>query len=377
WCAAETDSTPAALPSDPERIYRITVTGGTTGMPKGVLHMHRQAAVNTTAFLAVLRYDVKPRFLLVAPMTHAAGLVAFHVLALGGELHFMRRAEPADMLRTVAHRHISTSVLPPTVLYDLLACSDSRRMVYPSLRYLLIGTAPVSADKLREAVQVFGPTVAQIYGQSECPMAAFLSPREIARAVEDPSLAQRLLSCGRPLPGTELGIMDEQGALLADGERGEIVARSGQVMKGYLANPEATQECSAFGWHHTSDIGYRDADGYYYVVDRKRDLIISGGFNVYPSEVEQVLWSHPAVHDCAVVGVPDDRWGEAVKAVVMLKQGAQASADELISLCKERLGSVKAPKTIEFWSDLPRSPVGKVLRRVIRDRFWADSARRI
>ncbi|MFO0234956.1 MAG: class I adenylate-forming enzyme family protein [Burkholderiales bacterium] len=375
WCEGEPDTTPPALEADPLRIYRITVTGGTTGSPKGVLHAHRQAVVNTRAFLEVLPYDVEPRYLLVAPMTHAAGLVAFHVLARGGQVHFRRRADPAELLRTLAESRITTTVMPPTLLYDLLAHPDARRHAYPALRYLLVGTAPVSAEKLREAVEVFGPALGQLYGQSECPMAAFLSPAAIAGAVADPALAHRLLSCGAPLPGTALAIMDDTGRLLPDGERGEIVARSGQVMLGYLDQPDATAACSAHGWHHTSDLGYRDADGLYYVVDRKRDLIISGGFNVYPGEVEQVIWSHPAVQDCAVVGVPDARWGEAVKAVVLLKPGASATADELIALCKAQLGSVKSPKTVEFWPELPRSPVGKVLKRVIRDRFWAGASR--
>jgi acyl-CoA synthetase (AMP-forming)/AMP-acid ligase II len=171
--------------------------------------------------------------------------------------------------------------------------------------------------------------------------------------------------------------MDDHGRLLPDGEHGEIVMRSNQVMRGYLDNPEATAECSTFGWHHTSDIGYRDAAGLYYIVDRKRDLIISGGFNVYPSEVEQVIWSHPAVQDCAVIGVPDERWGEAVKAVVLLKPGLHVSEEALIALCKAKVGSVKAPKTVEFWPELPRSAVGKVLKRSIRERYWAGIDRKI
>lgn len=377
WMADHPAVAPPWLADDPLRIYRITLTGGTTGAPKGVLHAHLQAEVNTSAFLAVLHYDIEPRYLLVAPMTHAAGLVAFHVLALGGQVHFMARADTAGMLETLVRERITTTVLPPTVLYSLLAHPGVADRAYPALRYMLVGTAPVSADKLCEAVATFGPVVGQIYGQSECPMAAYLSPADVAEAVEHQPLAARLLSCGRPLPTTLMAVMDDQGRLLADGERGEIVMRSNQVMRGYLDNPQATAECSAFGWHHTSDIGYRDAQGYYYIVDRKRDLIISGGFNVYPSEVEQVIWSHPAVQDCAVIGVPDERWGEAVKAVVMLKPGATASEAELIALCKAKVGSLKAPKTVEFWPDLPRSPLGKVLKRVIRDVYWAGTARRI
>jgi acyl-CoA synthetase (AMP-forming)/AMP-acid ligase II len=208
-------------------------------------------------------------------------------------------------------------------------------------------------------------------------MATYLSPQVVADAVANSERAGRLLSCGRPLPLTLMAIMDDDGRLLSDGERGEIVMRSNQVMRGFVDNPGATADCSAFDWHHTSDIGYRDADGFYYIVDRKRDLIISGGFNVYPSEVEQVIWSHPAVQDCAVIGVPDERWGEAVKAVVLLKPGVQVSEADLIALCKSRVGSLKAPKTVEFWPELPRSAVGKVLKRSIRERYWAGIDRKI
>jgi acyl-CoA synthetase (AMP-forming)/AMP-acid ligase II len=171
--------------------------------------------------------------------------------------------------------------------------------------------------------------------------------------------------------------MDDDGNLLPRGERGEIVVRGNLVMKGYFNNPEATEEVSKFGWHHTGDIGILDEDGYIYIVDRKKDMIISGGFNVYPSEIEQVLWAHPAVGDCAVIGVPDDKWGEAVKAVIELKPGAAATEAEIIALCKEKLGGVKAPKTVDFIDALPRSAVGKVLKKDLRARYWVGRERTI
>jgi acyl-CoA synthetase (AMP-forming)/AMP-acid ligase II len=167
------------------------------------------------------------------------------------------------------------------------------------------------------------------------------------------------------------------GKLLPRGERGEIVVRGSLVMKGYYNNVEATAEASAFGWHHTGDIGVIDEDGFVYIVDRKKDMIISGGFNVFPGEVEQVLWSHPAVQDCAVIGIPDEKWGEAVKAVVELKPGMTVEADELIRLAKEKLGGVKAPKTVDFVDTLPRSPVGKVLKKTLREPYWVGHERKI
>jgi acyl-CoA synthetase (AMP-forming)/AMP-acid ligase II len=172
-------------------------------------------------------------------------------------------------------------------------------------------------------------------------------------------------------------VMDDEGRLLPRGERGEIVVRGGLVMKGYYKNPQATAEVSTFGWHHTGDIGVIDEDGFVYIVDRKKDMIISGGFNVFPSEVEQVLWSHPAVQDCAVIGVPDDKWGEAVKAVVELKPGARTEAAELMALVRQKLGGVKAPKSVDFVATLPRSPVGKVLKKDLRATYWAGRERKI
>lgn len=377
WLGETPARAPALLPDDPLRVYRITLTGGTTGSPKGVAHAHLQAEVNTAAYLAALRYDQPPRYLVAAPMTHAAGLVGFHALALGGSMHFLARPDAGLVLQALHDHRITTVVLPPTLLYALLAHPRLRDFDYSALRYVLVGTAPVSADKIREAIAAFGPVLGQIYGQSECPMISYLSPADVAAAASDPTREARLLSCGRPLPLTVMGVMDDAGNLLGDGEAGEIVVRSNQRMRGYLGNEQATADCSQFGWHHTSDIGYRDRDGFYYIVDRKRDLIISGGFNVYPSEVEQVIWSHPAVQDCAVIGVPDDRWGEAVKAVIQLKPGQQVDAEEIVTICKARVGSIKAPKTVEFWPDLPRSAVGKVLKREIRDRFWSAQSRKI
>jgi acyl-CoA synthetase (AMP-forming)/AMP-acid ligase II len=235
----------------------------------------------------------------------------------------------------------------------------------------------MSSEKLKEAIDVFGPVMAQTYGQAESPMlCTFLSPQE-HQVSGNPVHEQRLASCGRATLLTQVAIMDDDGRLLDAGDRGEIVIRGNLVMKGYVNNPAATEEASRFGWHHTGDIGLMDSDGYVYIVDRKRDMIISGGFNIYPSEIEQVLWAHPDVQDCAVIGVPDDKWGEAVKAVVELKPGATTAPQDLLDFCRARLGGMKTPKSAEIWPELPRSPVGKVLKRDIRERFWAGQARRV
>ena len=230
----------------------------------------------------------------------------------------------------------------------------------------MYGAAPMSLDKLRRAIEVFGPVMHQGYGQTEAPGSiAFLRPGD---HFVDGQIApdSRLSACGLPAVTNAIAIKDDAGNALPSGESGEICVRGDIVMKGYYKAPEKTAEAIIDGWLHTGDIGHLDAEGFLHITDRKKDMIISGGFNVYPSEVEQVIWSHPAVLDCAVVGVPDDKWGEAVKAVIELKPGASADPEDIIALCKDRLGSVKAPKSVDFVTTLPRSPVGKVLKKDIR-----------
>ena len=203
----------------------------------------------------------------------------------------------------------------------------------------------------------------------------FMGPAE--HRPDDAEHSHRLLSCGRPTPFTSVEVMDEEGKLLAPQERGEIVFRGNLVFAGYFGDAEATRLVSLHGWHHTGDIGYRDDDGYVYIVDRKKDMIISGGFNIYPSEIEQVLWKHEAVQDCAVIGVPDDRWGESLKAVVELKPGKSLEPEALLEFCRRALGGLKTPKSVEIWPELPRSAVGKVLKKDIRRVYWAGRDRKI
>jgi acyl-CoA synthetase (AMP-forming)/AMP-acid ligase II len=235
----------------------------------------------------------------------------------------------------------------------------------------------MSVEKLKRAIEVFGPVMMGGYGQTEAPTSiSFLTPGEHVVAGKI-APDERLASVGRPNPLVHVEIMSDANEILPPGATGEICVRGDLVMKGYYKAPEKTAETIVDGWLHTGDIGHLDAEGYLHITDRKKDMIITGGFNVYPSEVEQVIWGHPAVQDCAVIGVPDAQWGEAVKAVVELNAGQQVSADEIIALCKDRLGSVKAPKTVDFVDSLPRSPVGKVLKKDLRAKYWQDTGRKI
>ena len=376
WLKGRSASAPY-IAVKPDDLVSIWPSGGTTGRSKGVMLTHLNFTTMIANFCASMHYEDPPVHLIAAPMTHAAGCVAFPMLAMGATQVVLPRADPLEMMQAIQKHRVSTLFLPPTAIYSMLAHPQVRTFDYSSLRHFIYAAAPMSSEKLKEAMEIFGPVMAQTYGQAESPMlCTFMSPKD-HNVVGDPVLERRLQSCGRPTVFTQVEIMDDEGKLLGPEERGEIVTRGNLVMKGYYNNPKATEEASKFGWHHTGDIGLKDADGFVYIVDRKRDMIISGGFNLYPSEIEQVIWGHASVQDCAVVGVPDEKWGEAVKAVVELKPGQSVSPEEIMSFCRERLGGMKAPKTVEVWPQLPRSAVGKVLKKDIREKFWGGQARRV
>jgi len=355
----------------------IKGTGGTTGRSKSVMISNRSAVTLFTTYHWCMPIPSGHIHLAAAPISHGAGTFSLCSLCNGGTIVLIDKAEPGAVLDAIEAHRVTTVFLPPTVVYGILDRPDVRTRDYSSLKHLIYTSAPISADRLHEALGIFGPVLTQIFGQTEAPaMVTYMSPEE--HLLEDgPILRKRLTSCGRKTPFVKLAIMDDEGNILGPNEVGEIVVRSELVMKGYRDNPEENEKASRFGWHHTGDVGTRDDDGYFYIVDRKKDMIISGGFNIFPSEIEQVLWSHPSVLDCAVVGTPHPKWGEAVTAVIQLKSGAQADTFELQSYCRERLGGMKTPKRIEIWDELPRSSVGKVLKKDIREHFWSGQARRV
>jgi fatty-acyl-CoA synthase len=373
WLAAAADDPDGpALAAPPDDVAVIVGTSGTTGRPKGVMLTVRNIEMRSATTLWAYPFEGPPVFLAMSPLTHATGLVGLPLLALGARMIVMAKPDLSEFLRLVAHHRVTHSFLPPTLIYLLLRHQGLAGADLSSLQCLLYGSAPISAARLEEALTAIGPVMAQMFGQSEAPLMTVLSPRDHFNA--DGTVArQRLASAGRPAPLVTLAIMDADGRLLDPGERGEIVVRGAVVMHGYYRNPEATAEVSRFGWHHTGDIGYLDEDGYLFIVDRAKDMIITGGFNVYSAEVEQALMAHPAVRDCAVVGLPDDKWGERVTAVVVVNPGAESGSDEVIAFVKRRIGSVKPPKQLEIWPELPRSVIGKVLKTDVRARLMAGA----
>lgn len=356
-------------------IVGIFPTGGTTGPSKGVnvTNLGWGTMLETIGLAMDGRTD-DPVSLVVAPITHAAGPVALATMALGATQVILPAFDPHRVLESIESNKVSHMYLPPTALYGLLGCPDRDRFDVSSLKIFVLVGSPVSPDKLRQAVEVFGPCMCQCYGQVESPMiTTWLSPEAVAAAArgERPEL---LASCGKPTHSVRVGIMDDEGNLLPRGERGEIVVRGALVSHSYFEMPEATAEARAHGWHHTGDVGYLSDDGYCFIVDRKKDMVITGGFNVFSAEVEAAVMELDEVRECAVIGVPHEKWGEAVHAIVVA-EGIEDS--QIIAHAKARLGGVKAPKSVSFVNSIPRTAAGKMDKKALRKQHWGEQGRMV
>ncbi|CAG2141510.1 class I adenylate-forming enzyme family protein [Cupriavidus plantarum] len=349
------------LSLDRDATQAIKFTGGTTGAPKGVMQPYRAWVANIVNQIHVWGFDEHDRYVVAAPVTHGTSTYVVPILAQGG-CHVIMDGSGAEAVRTAfRERGGSIAFMPPTLIYMLMALPGASRADYPRLRRLIYGGAPMPAEKLRVAREFFGPVMATTYGQTEAPqLLTVMRPEDF----EDPS---NLASVGRTTWFSDVAIMSPEGAILPTGEVGEVVARGDLVMTGYWRLPELTAKTIVDGWLHTGDRGLIDERGYLYLKDRLRDVVITGGFNVYPIDVENALGQHPAVHESAVFGIPDDKWGEAVHAAVQLREGCTATEEELIAFVRGRLGPVQTPKRIHFHTSLPRSTVGKVLKTSVRE----------
>jgi acyl-CoA synthetase (AMP-forming)/AMP-acid ligase II len=361
-----------------DRLVGLVPTGGTTGPAKGVKVTSLAWGTMTEMASHYWRGDVAdPVCLNVAPLSHAAGVVAFTMSTLGASNVILPKFDVLEVLQSIERFRCTHLFLPPTAFYALLAHPDVGKFDYSSLRVFLLAGSPVSPDKLKKGIEIFGPCMCQSYGQTEAPMLlTFLDAKTVAAAAAGDH-PERLQSCGRPTSAVCLVIMDDSGHILPANARGEIVARGTLVTAGYYNLPDATAEIRTYGWHHTGDIGYIDEDGYVYIVDRKKDMIITGGFNVYCAEVEAGIMALPQVHECAVIGVPHDTWGEAVKAIVVLRDGESLTEDAVLAHCKAKLGGVKSPKSIEFRPEIPKTPAGKTDRKSLRAPYWAHADRSV
>ncbi len=361
-----------------DRLVGLVPTGGTTGPAKGVRVTN--LAWGTMAEMASHYWradDPNPVCLNTAPLSHAAGVVAFTVFTFGATNVIMPKFDAAEVLHNIERFRVTHLFLPPTALYALLSCPQLREHDYSSLRTFLLAGSPVSPDKLKQAVEVFGPCLCQSYGQTEAPMLLTWLDQKTLAAAAMGDHSERLRSCGLPTSAVRLAIMDDEGRILPPRQAGEIVARGTLVSGGYYKLPEATAEIRKYGWHHTGDVGYLDEDGFVYIVDRKKDMIISGGFNVYCAEVEAGIMALPEVRECAVIGVPDEKWGEAVKAIVVLHQSASLTEEDVIRHCRAKLGGVKSPKSVEFRAEIPKTAAGKTDRKELRKPYWTRADRAV
>jgi acyl-CoA synthetase (AMP-forming)/AMP-acid ligase II len=370
----------AASGVDPERDSPVDetawqlYTSGTTGLPKGAELTHRNlvgtAQMGTLGFGEVRPGDVG---LLSAPLYHIGGSgYALVMLYAGASVALVREFVPAEILRTLAEQRVTHTFWVPAMMLLLLDHPDCARTDFSSLRTILYGASPIPEPLLLRALERFGCGFVQAYGLTETTGAITLLPAE-----DHVAGSPRLRSCGRAVYCARVRVVDASGRDCAPCAVGEIAVRGEYVMKGYWKRPDATADAIRDGWFHSGDAGYLDPDGYLYIHDRVKDMIVSGGENVYPAEVENALAAHPCVADVAVIGVPDERYGEAVKAVVVLRPGAAAAEQELIEFCRDRIAGYKRPRSVDFADALPRNPTGKVLRRELREPYWKGHSRRV
>jgi long-chain acyl-CoA synthetase len=344
-------------------------TSGTTGRPKGALHTHKSILAEAAA--VGQNFTPDDIALCVMPFFHVAGsaVYLFPAFASGATVVIHKKFEEVPILKTIEREKITYICLVPAMIIRLLEHPDLDKYDLSSLHTIVYTGAPMPFEALKQGVKRFGKIFVQLLGQTETLNLTMLK-KEDHNIEGSAKETKRLESVGKPPRAGEVRIIDEQGNDVAVGEAGEIVAKSDRVMKEYWKLPKETAEVMKDGWLHTGDLGRMDEDGYIYIVDRKKDMIISGGENIYSREVEEVLYAHPAVQEAAVVGIPDEKWGESVKAVIVLRKGMTATEDEIIDFCKERLASYKKPKSVEFWDSLPMTGSGKIMKNEIRDRYW-------
>jgi fatty-acyl-CoA synthase len=361
----------------PDHIIGLTYTGGTTGKPKGVIGTAQCISTMTMIQLAEWEWPEQPRFLMITPLSHAGAAYFLPTLVKGGEMYVLPRFDPAEVLKTIEEKRITATFVVPSMLYALLDHPDSHTRDLSSLETVYYGASAINPVRLAEAIRRFGPIFAQNYGQSEAPMA-------ISYLAKNDHDEKRLTSCGRPTLFCRTALLDLDGKPVPQGEVGEICVSGPLLAGGYWNLPDATAETFRDGWLHTGDMAREDEDGFWYIVDRVKDMIVTGGFNVFPREVEDVIAEHPAVAQVCVVGAPDEKWGEAVTAVVVLRPDAprdDAAIDtmtaEIQAAVKERKGSVQSPKRVVVVDSLPVTALGKPDKKAVRAQFWEGAERAV
>jgi acyl-CoA synthetase (AMP-forming)/AMP-acid ligase II len=365
----------------PDDLAWLFYTSGTTGMPKGAMLTHRNLLAMVMNFYA----DIAPGFtpddviLHAAPLSHGSGLYGLPNIGKGATNVILaaKSFDPELVFRTIERYRVTNMFMAPTMIKMLIDHPAVDDYDLSSLRSLNYGGAPMLVEDLKKAIDQFGSCLVQLFGQGESPMTISYLPHWAHKANGSPKEIKRLASAGFARTDVEIKIFDKEENELEPGQIGEIVTRSDLVMKGYWNNPEATADTIKNGWLHTGDVGYLDDSGYLFIMDRSKDMIISGGENIYPREIEEVLIRHPAVREVSVIGVPDVKWGEAIKAVVSLNPGKTATEKDLIDFCAENIAGYKKPKSVDFVDDLPKSNYGKILKRELRDQYWQKQERNV
>ncbi|MFQ5668645.1 MAG: class I adenylate-forming enzyme family protein [Candidatus Binatia bacterium] len=364
----------ACMDGTPDDLGQILYTSGTTGRPKGVMHSFASISAGIAAWVTGVGIRHDDRLLGHFALSHFGGRVMDSGLCAGATLVILPRPDPARILATIAERRITVLLMVPTLLRTLVDHPGVTRDQLSSLRLVLYAAAPAAPTLVQRAFEVFGPILATGFGQTEAyGLNTFLSPAEHEAALA--AGGARLASIGREADAwVQVRVMNPAGTQVAPGEVGEICVCAPWVMKGYWKLPELTARTLENGWLHTRDLGRQDQDGYFYLADRQGDMIISGGFNVYPREVEDTIATVPGVRECCVIGVPDPKWGEAVRAVVVAEGVDEA---RIIAHCRSHLAAFKVPKKVDFVPMLPKSSVGKILRRAVREPFWKSRERQV
>jgi long-chain acyl-CoA synthetase len=361
-----------------DELLGLFYTSGTTGEPKGVMLTHRNMLSNIAHSEGVYNYLPTDVYLHSAPMFHLAdGAAVFSNTARGATQAFIPRFDPRQVLETIARERISLALFVPTMINFLLQEPELDSYDLSSLRHITYGASPIAPEVLRRAMKVFGCQFGQGYGLTEAsPLLTVLTAED--HALTDERGERRLASCGRPVKGVDVRVVDAEGREVKPGEVGEIIARGPNIMAGYWKRPAETEQAIVDGWLQTGDLATVDEDGYLYLVDRKKDMIVTGGENVYSTEVEAALYEHPAIKEAAVIPVPDVEWGEAVHACVTLCDGKRVEPEELIEFCRDRLANYKLPRSVEIIEgELPKGGTGKILKKQLREKFWKGQARRI
>ena len=347
-------------------------TSGTTGLPKGAMLTN----LNLTALTAPLIFEVPAlgegsRSLVAMPLYHIGGCGwALASITNGGTAVIVRDFVPQEVLQTMAEQRVETAFLVPAALLFLTSLPESQTADFSHLKNILYGASPITPEVLKRSIETFGCRFTQVYGLTETTGA-------VVALQHEHHVGERLLSAGRAMFGTEVKVLDPLGREVPHGEIGEIAIRSPAVMQGYWAREEDTAQAIRDGWFHSGDAGTMDAEGFVYIKDRIKDMIVSGGENVYPAEIEGVLAGHPQVADVAVIGVPDEQWGETVKALVVPRPGTEPTADEIIEWSRDKLAGYKRPRSVDFIEAIPRNPSGKILKKELREPFWAGHERRV